>query len=56
MYKEDIKEQSKFCYELHKRLQKDIKEMQSMDGHTRIQSDIKRLRRELLTLYKMLSR
>ena len=36
-------------------LQKDIKEMQSMDGYTRIQSDIKRLRRELSTLHKMLS-
>lgn len=51
-----IKHQCDFCHELSDRLAEDVCRYSSksyFDGHTRIQSDIKRLRRELLKLDKM---
>ena len=53
--------QAKFVRELADRLQKDIEAragtisgVQGMDNHTQLQSDIKRLRRELMELSKMI--
>ncbi len=43
------KKQSAFCLDLMERINKDIENV----GHTVIQDDIKRLRRELLELSKM---
>lgn len=54
---EQIREDAKFCLELMKRLEKSIEaktgdfyEAYSVDGHTQIEADITRLRRELLIL------
>ena len=53
--------QAKFVRELADRLQKDIEAragtisgVQGMDNYTQLQSDIKRLRRELMELSKMI--
>lgn len=43
------KKQSEFCLDLMERLNRNIEKV----GHTVIQDDIKRLRRELLELSKM---
>lgn len=50
-----IHRQGKFCGELANRLSKDIAEFTNSDNdhHCQIQDDIKRLRRELMTLSKM---
>ena len=55
-----IREQSEFCRELMIRLNEDIQSSgeghwSGMADHTRKQDDIKRIRRELLTLAKMLN-
>lgn len=50
------KQQSAFCLELMKRINKDIEKYENLslpDKHTVIQADIKRLRRELSELNKM---
>jgi hypothetical protein len=54
-----IREQSKFCTELMNRLNTEIKNSgegswSGMENHYRKMDDIKRIRRELLTLAKML--
>ena len=53
-----VKEQCSFCYDLMRRLDKDIHdavvEFGYIYGHTPMQNDIIRLRRELMTLSKML--
>lgn len=51
--------QSQFCMELMTRLNKEIKasgegSWSGMENHVRKQDDIKRIRRELMTLSKML--
>ena len=56
----DIKAQMKFCTELVRRLDKEIQNSgaglwSGMENHIRKQDDIKRIRRELLTLSKMLN-
>lgn len=48
-FKTQRKQQSAFCLELMKKLNRNIENV----GHTVIQDDIKRLRRELLELSKM---
>lgn len=56
----DIKNQSKFCVELMQRLNNDIQKAGEsswyggMENHTRIQNDIKRIRRELHDLFDLL--
>lgn len=52
---EQIHKQGKFVEDLSGRLAKDVSEYSNgiYDNHTRIQDDIKRLRRELLELGKM---
>lgn len=55
-----IGNQSQFCLELMTRLNKEIKDSgegswSGMENHIRKQDDIKRLRRELMTLAKMLN-
>ena len=57
-----VRSQAKFVRELADRLQKDIEAravtisgVQGMDNYTQSQSDIKRLRRELMELSKMIS-
>lgn len=55
-----IKEQSMFCMTLMDRLDFEIQNSKEgywsgMESHTRKQDDIKRIRRELLTLSKMLN-
>lgn len=47
------KKQSAFCLDLMERINKDINKNIENVGHTVIQDDIKRLRRELLELSKM---
>lgn len=54
---EQVREDAKFCLELMKRLEKSIRaktyrydKVYSVDGHTQIEADIIRLRRELLVL------
>ena len=56
-----VQSQAKFVRELADRLQKDIEAractisgVQGMDNYTQLQSDIKRLRRELMELTKMI--
>lgn len=55
----DIQEQSRFCKELADRLNKDILKVTNVEyygspmGHTTLQNDIIRLRRELMELSKM---
>ena len=56
-----VQSQAKFVRELADRLQKDIEAragtisgVQGMDNYTQLQSDIKRLRRELMDLSKMI--
>ena len=56
-----VQSQAKFVRELADRLQKDIEAragtisgVQCMDNYTQLQSDIKRLRRELMDLSKMI--
>ena len=56
-----VQSQAKFVRELADRLQKDIEARagtisgaQGMDNYTQLQSDIKRLRRELMDLSKMI--
>lgn len=56
-----VQSQAKFVRELADRLQKAIEEragtisgVQGMDNYTQLQSDIKRLRRELMELSKMI--
>lgn len=53
-----VREQSSFCYDLMRRLDRDIHnvhiEYGYVNGHTQMQQDIIRLRRELMTLSKML--
>lgn len=56
---DDIKSQSQFCVELLLRLNKEIRRSKEgswsgMENHIRKQDDIKRIRRELMTLSKML--
>ena len=56
---DDIRSQCQFCAELMLRLNDDIKKSKEglwsgMENHVRKQDDIKRIRRELLTLSKML--
>ena len=58
---EQVKSQEKFVRELADNLQKDIEAragtisgVQGMDNYTQLQSDIKRLRRELMELSKMI--
>ena len=58
---EQAQSQAKFARELADRLQKTIEAragtisgVQGMSGYTQIQSDIKRLRRELMELSKMI--
>jgi hypothetical protein len=56
---DEIRSQCKFCTELMLRLNGDIKKSKEglwsgMENHIRKQDDIKRIRRELLTLSKML--
>lgn len=59
--KKQIKKDTDFCKVLMDRLYDDLKEYCSKedsyiaDGHTVIQADIKRLRRELSNLYKELN-
>lgn len=59
--KKQIKKDADFCKVLMDRLYDDLKEYCSKedsyiaDGHTVIQADIKRLRRELSNLYKELN-
>ena len=55
-----IKSQSQFCVELMLRLNRDIQRSgdgswSGMKNHIRHQDDIKRIRRELMTLSKMLN-
>lgn len=55
-----IRKQAEFCTELMMRLCKEIEESgegywSGMENHIRKQDDIKRIRRELLTLSKMLN-
>ena len=57
-----VQSQAKFVRELADRLQKEIEAragtisgVQGMDKYTQFQSDIKRLRRELLELSKMIA-
>lgn len=55
-----IRKQAEFCTELMMRLRKEIEESgegywSGMENHIRKQDDIKRIRRELLTLSKMLN-
>ena len=57
-----VQSQAKFVRELADRLQKEIEAragtisgVQGMDNYTQLQSDIKRLRRELMELSKMIS-
>ena len=57
---EEIKEQSGFCRELMRRLDVEIHNSghgmwSGMENHIRKQDDIKRLRRELMTLSHMLN-
>lgn len=57
--KNAIRNQSKFCIELMMRLDKEINasgegSWSGMENHVRKQDDIKRIRRELMTLSKML--
>ena len=58
--KKQIKKDADFCKTLMDRLHKDLTEYCNKecsflsDGHTVIQADIKRLRRELSNLYKEL--
>ena len=57
---EEIRTQSNFCTDLMMRLNEDIQKSgeghwSGMADHTRKQDDIKRIRRELLTLAKMLN-
>ena len=54
-----IRTQSKFCVDLIQRLDKEIQSSgdgswSGMENHVRKQDDIKRVRRELMTLAKML--
>lgn len=54
-----VKSQSRFCAELMLRLNKEIEKSNDgswsgMENHIRKQDDIKRIRRELMTLSKML--
>ncbi len=57
--KQQRKKQSAFCLDLMERINKDIEKYENAtnasypDKHTVIQTDIKRLRRELLELSKM---
>lgn len=58
----EIREQSLFCKELAVRLNKNITdsekvkyESQGFDSYTQLQADIVRIRRELLTLAKMIA-
>lgn len=56
----DIKSQSQFCTELLLRLNEDIQDSgagygSGMKDYTRKQDDIKRIRRELMTLSRMLN-
>ena len=58
----EIREQSLFCKELAVRLNKQITDSEKMiyeshgfDRYTQLQADIVRIRRELLTLAKMIS-
>lgn len=56
----DIKSQSQFCTELMLRLNEDIQDAKEsswsgMKDHTRKQDDIKRIRRELMTLSRLLN-
>ena len=56
----EIRSQSKFCAELLLRLNDEIQkseegEWSGMKDHTRKQDDIKRIRRELMTLSGMLN-
>ena len=57
-----VQSQAKFVRELADRLQKNIEAIagtisgvQGMDKYTQLQSDIKRLRRELMELSKMIA-
>ena len=55
-----INKQCRFCYELMDRLNREVRESEEgrwsgMENHVRKQDDIKRIRRELLTLSKMLN-
>ena len=55
--KKQVKKDADFCKTLMDRLYKDLTEYcnkESLDGHTVIQADIKRLRRELSNLHKEL--
>lgn len=57
--KADISSQSKFCTELLLRLNDDIKKAEmdpycGINGHSRMRDDIRRIRRELMTLSNML--
>ncbi len=53
-----VKEQCAFCYDLMRRLDRDVHgvcvKWGCVDGHTQMQQDIIRLRRELMDLSKML--
>ena len=55
-----VRSQSQFCTELMLRLNSEIKDSvegswSGMENHIRKQEDIKRIRRELMTLSKMLN-
>lgn len=57
---DDIKSQSQFCTELMIRLNDEIQKSgngywSGMENHIRKQDDIKRVRRELMTLSRMLN-
>lgn len=57
---DDIKSQSQFCAELMIRLNDEIQKSgngywSGMENHIRKQDDIKRVRRELMTLSRMLN-
>lgn len=59
---EQVQSQAKFVRELADRLQKNIEAragtisgVQGMANHTQLQSDIKRIRRELMELSKMIA-
>ena len=56
-----IRQQCKFCMELMRRLHADVQSGEpnrigcdGLEGHTRMREDIRRLRRELMTLQKQL--
>ena len=57
---DDVRSQSQFCTELMLRLNEEIKKSgegswSGMENHIRKQDDIKRIRRELMTLSNMLN-